>query len=149
MQNLTARICWELVKKEGYLAIWQKPLKNSCYLSRSPEVQPPLCDPEDDSNGVWYADLKACVTQLPDGPGSNVTAWPARLHDPPLRLQGVGMDSYLAKTELFRAETTFWNYIVEGYIRIFHWKKLNMRNVMDMRAGFGGYKLHSAAFFFS
>ncbi|KAI0502070.1 hypothetical protein KFK09_017016 [Dendrobium nobile] len=140
MENLTSRICWELVKKKGYLAIWRKPLNNTCYLNRSPEVQPPLCGPEDDSNSVWYVNLKACISQLlEDASGANITAWPARLHEPPLRLQGVEMDAYIAKNELFRAETRFWNYIVEGYIRIFHWKKMNIRNVMDMRAGFGGF----------
>ncbi|PKU77092.1 probable methyltransferase PMT11 [Dendrobium catenatum] len=140
MENLTSRICWELVKKKGYLAIWRKPLNNTCYLNRSPEVQPPLCGPEDDSNSVWYVNLKACISQLlENASGANITAWPARLHEPPLRLQGVEMDAYIAKNELFRAETRFWNDIVEGYIRIFHWKKMNIRNVMDMRAGFGGF----------
>lgn len=52
MENLTSHICWELVKKEGYIAIWRKPLNNSCYLSRGAEVQPPLCDPSDDPDNV-------------------------------------------------------------------------------------------------
>lgn len=54
MENLTARICWELVKKEGYIAIWKKPLNNSCYINRDAEVQPPLCDNDDDPDNVWY-----------------------------------------------------------------------------------------------
>ena len=54
MENLTTRICWELVKKEGYIAIWRKPLNNSCHMNRDPGVQPPLCDAEDDPNSVWY-----------------------------------------------------------------------------------------------
>lgn len=53
MENLTTRLCWELVKKEGYIAIWQKPLNNSCYLSRDAGVQPPLCDSNDDPDDVW------------------------------------------------------------------------------------------------
>lgn len=48
------------------------------------------------------------------------------------------MDAYISKNELFKAETRFWNDIIEGYVRVFHWKKLKLRNVMDMRAGFGG-----------
>jgi Putative S-adenosyl-L-methionine-dependent methyltransferase len=48
------------------------------------------------------------------------------------------MDSIIAKNELFKAETNYWDDIIEGYIRIFKWKKLQIRNVMDMRAGFGG-----------
>lgn len=54
MENLATRICWELVKKEGYLAVWKKPLNNSCYLNRAGEVQPPLCDSDDDPDKVWY-----------------------------------------------------------------------------------------------
>ncbi|AQK99461.1 dehydration-responsive protein-related [Zea mays] len=29
----TARLCWEFVKKEGYIAMWRKPLNNSCYIN--------------------------------------------------------------------------------------------------------------------
>lgn len=54
MVNLTSRLCWKLVKKEGYIAIWQKPLNNSCYLSRKEGTKPQLCDPDDDPDSVWY-----------------------------------------------------------------------------------------------
>lgn len=54
MVNLTSRLCWTLVKKKGYIAIWQKPLNNSCYLSREEGVQPPLCEPDDDPDKVWW-----------------------------------------------------------------------------------------------
>ncbi|KAH7672792.1 Phosphoethanolamine N-methyltransferase protein [Dioscorea alata] len=140
MEELTSRICWELVKKEGYIAIWRKPLNNTCYISRNPGTRPPLCDPDDDPNNVWYVNLKACITQLPEnGHGANVAQWPGRLREPPARLQDVQMDAYMAKKELFLAESGYWNEIVRGYIRVFHWQKLRLRNVMDMRAGFGGF----------
>ncbi|CAA6655032.1 unnamed protein product [Spirodela intermedia] len=115
MEDLTKRMCWELVKKEGYIAIWQKPFNNSCYLSREPETQPPLCDADENPD-------KVC------SPAS-----------PPDRLEGVEMDAYMAKDEIFMAETRYWTSIIEGYVRAFHWKKLQLRNVMDMRAGFGGF----------
>lgn len=54
MVNLTTRLCWNLVKKEGYIAIWQKPLNNTCYLSREEGTQPSLCDLDDDPDDVWY-----------------------------------------------------------------------------------------------
>lgn len=54
MQDLAARICWELVKKEGYIAIWRKPLSNTCYESRDSGAQPPLCNADDDPDNVWY-----------------------------------------------------------------------------------------------
>ncbi|KAJ3685633.1 hypothetical protein LUZ61_014797 [Rhynchospora tenuis] len=141
MEDLTTRMCWTLVKKEGYLAIWQKPLNNSCYTTRNSSLaQPPLCDINDNPNDVWYVNLKACISRLPEnGNAANVSAWPARLNEPPPRLQEVEMDSIIAKNELFRAETKYWDDIIDGYIRIFKWKKLQIRNVMDMRAEFGGF----------
>ncbi|ERN08036.1 probable methyltransferase PMT11 [Amborella trichopoda] len=140
MEDLTARICWQLVKKEGYLAIWQKPRNNSCYLSRDVGVKPPLCEADDDPDSVWYVNLKGCISRLPEtGYGGNLTAWPARLHGPPDRLQSVNMDAYVSKKDLFKAETGYWNDIIASFVRAYHWKKLHFRNVMDMRAGFGGF----------
>ncbi|KAK9282604.1 hypothetical protein L1049_010821 [Liquidambar formosana] len=140
MVNLTTHLCWELVKKEGYIAIWQKPLNNSCYLNRKAGAQPPLCDPDDDPDNVWYVDLKACITRLPEnGFGANVSTWPARLQNPPDRLQSIQMDAYISRKELFKAESRYWNEIIASYIRALHWKKIRLRNVLDMRAGFGGF----------
>lgn len=85
-------------------------------------------------------DLKACLTRLPDnGYGANVSAWPERLHYPPDRLQSIAMDAYISRKELLKAEAKYWYDIIESYVRAYHWKKLKLRNVMDMRAGFGGY----------
>ncbi|KAE8712044.1 putative methyltransferase PMT10 [Hibiscus syriacus] len=104
MLNLTTRLCWNLVKKEGYV------------------------------------DLKACISRLPEnGYGANVAPWPARLQIPPDRLQSIHIDSYVARKELFKAESKYWNEIVASYVRSLHWKKFNLRNVMDMRASFGGF----------
>ncbi|XP_042017551.1 probable methyltransferase PMT11 [Salvia splendens] len=140
MVNLTTRLCWTLVKKEGYIAIWQKPLNNSCYLSREEGTLPPLCAPDDDPDKVWYVDLKACISRLPEeGYGSNITAWPERLQTPPDRLQSVQIDAYISRKELFRAESRYWKEIIQGYVRALHWGKFKLRNVLDMRAGFGGF----------
>ncbi|KAJ7964569.1 S-adenosyl-L-methionine-dependent methyltransferases superfamily protein [Quillaja saponaria] len=140
MLNLTTRLCWKFVKKDGYIAIWQKPFDNSCYLNRESGTKPLLCDPTDDPDNVWYADLKACISRLPEnGYGANVTTWPARLQTPPDRLQSIQMDAYISRKELFKAESKYWNEIIESYVRALHWKKIRLRNVMDMRAGFGGF----------
>lgn len=140
MLNLTSRLCWKFVKKDGYIAIWQKPFNNSCYLNREAGTKPPLCDQDDDPDDVWYADLKACITRIPEnGFGQNLTTWPARLQTPPDRLQSIQMDAYMSRKELFKAESKYWNEIIEGYVRALHWKKIRLRNVMDMRAGFGGF----------
>lgn len=140
MLNLTARLCWDFVKKDGYVAIWRKPFNNSCYLNREAGTVPPLCDQDDDPDNVWYVDLKACITRLPEnGYGANITTWPARLQTPPDRLQSIQLDALLSRNELFKAESRYWNEIIESYVRALHWKKIRLRNVMDMRAGFGGF----------
>ncbi|KAG5052986.1 hypothetical protein JHK87_005184 [Glycine soja] len=140
MLNLTNRLCWKLLKKDGYVAIWQKPSDNSCYLNREAGTQPPLCDPSDDLDNVWYVNLKLCISQLPEnGYGANVARWPARLHTPPDRLQSIKFDAFISRNELFRAESKYWGEIIGGYVRVLRWKKMRLRNVMDMRAGFGGF----------
>ncbi|CAH2058701.1 unnamed protein product [Thlaspi arvense] len=140
MLNLTNSLCWKLIKKEGYIAVWQKPLNNNCYLSREAGTKPPLCDESDDPDNVWYTNLKPCISRIPEnGYGGNVTSWPARLHTPPDRLQTIKFDSYIARKELFKAESKFWNEIIGGYVRALKWRKMKLRNVLDMRAGFGGF----------
>ncbi|KAK9683343.1 hypothetical protein RND81_10G133700 [Saponaria officinalis] len=140
MVNLTTRLCWELVKKEGYIAIWQKPLNNSCYLSREAGTHPPICDANDEPDNVWYVSLKPCIARLPEsGYGGNVPNWPERLLTPPERLQSIQIDAYISRKELFKAESKYWNEIIGGYVRAWHWKDIKMRNVMDMRAGYGGF----------
>ncbi|RDY01588.1 putative methyltransferase PMT11, partial [Mucuna pruriens] len=129
MLNLTTRLCWKFLKKDGYIAVWQKPFDNSCYLEREAGTKPPL-----------YADLKACISELPkNGYGANVTDWPSRLHTPPDRLQSIKFDAFISRNELFKAESKYWDEIIAGYVRALHWKKIKLRNVMDMRAGFGGF----------
>lgn len=140
MVDLTTRLSWELVKKEGYVAIWRKPQRNNGYNNRNAGAQPPLCDLNDDPDNVWYVGLKSCITRLPDNRyGANTTLWPARLYSPPDRLHSIQMDAYVSREELFKAEYRYWKEIVARYIRLDHWKKLKLRNVMDMRAGFGGF----------
>ncbi|XP_071702593.1 probable methyltransferase PMT10 [Rutidosis leptorrhynchoides] len=140
MEDLTGRLCWELVAKEGYIAIWRKSLNNTCYLARNPDVQPPICDADDDPDNVWYVPLKACITRLPEnGYGGNVTMWPARLNYPPDRLQSIKMDAFLSRKDIYKAESKYWKDITYSYVNVFRWKKLNVRNVMDMRARYGGF----------
>lgn len=140
MEDLTGRICWELVKKEGYIAIWRKPLNNSCYLGRDLGARPPICDSNDDPDNVWYVGLKACISRLPEnGYGANVSTWPTRLHYPPDRLLSIYMDAYKSRKDIYKAESKYWYDIVSGYVSAFHLKELNIRNVMDMRARYGGF----------
>ncbi|XP_057795646.1 probable methyltransferase PMT10 [Salvia miltiorrhiza] len=150
MEDLTSNICWELVNKEEYIAIWQKPLNNSCYLSRDPNVQPSLCNTDDNPEDIWHVDVKACITRLPEnGYGTNTSDWPARLHSPPDRLFTIEMDAEKSRKELYKADSRYRNDIVRGYVGAFHLNQMNLRNVMDMKAGYGGYAAALVDFQFS
>ncbi|CAI9767548.1 unnamed protein product [Fraxinus pennsylvanica] len=90
--------------------------------------------------GNRYVDLKGCITQLPEeGYGLNIITWPAQLQNPPVRLQSIQIDAYMSRNELFRAESRYWHEIIESYVRALYWKEFKLRNVLDMRAGFGGF----------
>lgn len=84
--------------------------------------------------------LKPCITRLPEnGYGANLkTLADERLLEPPDRLQSIKIDASISRKEIFKAETKYWIEIIDGYINAYHWKDLKFRNVMDMRAGFGG-----------
>lgn len=83
--------------------------------------------------------MKACITRLPEnGYGTNTSDWPARLHSPPDRLFTIQMDAEKSRKELYKADSKYTNEIVSGYVGAFHLNQMNLRNVMDMKAGYGG-----------
>ncbi|GFQ01663.1 probable methyltransferase pmt10 [Phtheirospermum japonicum] len=140
MEDLTRKLCWDLVNKEGYITIWQKPINNSCYLSRDRDAKPSLCDTKDNPDDIWHVNTEACITRLPEnGYGANVSNWPARLHNPPDRLFTIPMDAYKSRRDLYKADSKYLNDMVNGYISAFRINTMNIRNVMDMKAGYGGF----------
>ncbi|KAI5065436.1 hypothetical protein GOP47_0020131 [Adiantum capillus-veneris] len=140
MLNLTDRLCWTLVAKEHYIAIWQKPSDNTCYKDRPPGSEPPICDASDDPNDVWYVPMSGCIAPpLLDKDQGNISEWPARLHIPPKRLSIVRTDAKEAKPEAFIAEERYMKEIVRSYQRGLGLKLPDIRNVMDMNAGYGGF----------
>lgn len=83
--------------------------------------------------------MKACITRLPEnGYGSNITDWPDRLHSPPQRLFSIPMDAEKSRKELYKADSSYQKEIVSGYVNVFHLNQMNFRNVMDMKAAYGG-----------
>jgi len=68
------------------------------------------------------------------------------LHTPPDRLQSIKFDAFISRNELFKAESKYWGEIIASYVRVLRWKKMKLRNVMDMKAGFGGYGRYPISF---
>lgn len=83
--------------------------------------------------------MKKCIARLPEnGDGANVTSWPSRLHSQPNRLFSIKTDSDVSRGPLYRADSKFWDAVVDGYTRVFKINEMKIRNVLDMKAGYGG-----------
>lgn len=53
IQKLLSGMCYKLYKLEGDLAVWQKPMDNTCYNERDSSVYPPKCDDSIEPDAAW------------------------------------------------------------------------------------------------
>ncbi|KAH7447690.1 hypothetical protein KP509_01G117100 [Ceratopteris richardii] len=148
MEKLTRSICWKLVAKfvdesTGIgAAIFRKPTSNDCYENRNKNF-PPMCEEDDSVNAAWYVPLSACIHRIPDEDerGSKwPQSWPSRLTEAPAWLNNFkGVNGKTAADD-FMADSEKWQKAVEkSYLEGLgiDWK--HIRNVMDMRAVYGGF----------
>ncbi|KAK1668787.1 hypothetical protein QYE76_056946 [Lolium multiflorum] len=150
MSSLTKSMCWKMVKKtkdtlnQVGMAIYQKPMDNNCYEKR-PEDSPPLCKETDDADAAWNVPLQACIHKLPVGPSVRGSkwpeTWPQRLEKTPFWIDGSHVGVYgKPGNEDFEADYAHWKRVVsKSYVNGMgiDWSKV--RNVMDMRAVYGGF----------
>jgi hypothetical protein len=89
--------------------------------------------------------MKACIHKLPTTEGARATSWPAEW---PLRVEST--PAWLSSSERgiygnpvaeeYRADTEHWKRIIEkSYLQGLGIQWSSVRNVMDMKAGYGGY----------
>ncbi|KAJ1408843.1 S-adenosyl-L-methionine-dependent methyltransferase [Sesbania bispinosa] len=124
MSSLTKSICWELVtinkdelNKVG-AAIYRKPTSNECYEQREKQNQPPMCKDDDDPNAACLASPTAESTLLANNSEIGIYGKPA--------------------SQDFAADNERWKNVVDELSNIgITWS--NVRNVMDMRAVYGGF----------
>ncbi|KAK6922796.1 putative S-adenosyl-L-methionine-dependent methyltransferase [Dillenia turbinata] len=150
MTELTKKMCWELVSinkdtvnKIG-AAMYRKPATNECYEQRS-ENEPPMCDEFDDKNAAWNVPLKACMHKVPTSASERGAQWPeqwpARLDKVPYWLSSSQVGVYgKPAPEDFTADYEHWKHVVsKSYLNGLGISWSNVRNVMDMRAVYGGF----------
>ena len=84
--------------------------------------------------------MSACITALSSVTvQSNRSDWPARLHIPPKRLFQVDIDDAKdAREEAFVAEERYMKETLRGYLDVLDLRPHEIRNVMDLNAGYGG-----------
>ncbi|CAH1449653.1 unnamed protein product [Lactuca virosa] len=150
MTKLTKAMCWELiavnkdkVNKVG-VAVYQKPMSNECYEGR-PQNDPPLCNESDDPNAAWKVPLQTCMHKVPIGAevrGSQwPEEWPSRVEKPPYWLLTSQTGVYgKPAPEDFTADFEHWKRVVnKSYMNGLGINWSTVRNVMDMRAIYGGF----------
>ncbi|CAA2999810.1 probable methyltransferase PMT26 [Olea europaea subsp. europaea] len=150
MKKLTKAMCWEVVsitkdRVNGVgIAIYRKPTSNECYEQRS-QNDPPLCKDSDDPNSAWNVLLQACLHKLPVDSSERGAQWPkqwpARLGQTPYWLSSSQVGVYgKPAPEDFSADYEHWKRVVsKSYQNGLGIDWSNVRNVMDMRAVYGGF----------
>lgn len=150
MEKLTKSMCWELVNKTSKdavngvaVATFKKPTSNDCYEQRS-QQEPPLCPESDDPNAAWNVPLQACMHKVPVDASERGSQWPeqwpARVEKTPYWLLSSQVGVY-GKTapEDFSADNEHWKRVVKSYLNGMGINWSSVRNVMDMRAVYGGF----------
>ncbi|KAJ1265066.1 hypothetical protein BS78_08G049700 [Paspalum vaginatum] len=150
MAALTKSMCWEMLKRtsdtvdQTAMVIFKKPTSNGCYDARA-RAEPPLCEASDDQDAAWSITLQPCMHRVPTDPSARGSRWPAqwpgRLATAPYWL-GAGQVGVYGKPapDDFAADQEHWRKVVDNSYRDgmgIDWK--NVRNVMDMRAVYGGF----------
>ncbi|KAI3962508.1 hypothetical protein MKW92_032006 [Papaver armeniacum] len=150
MSKLTISMCWELftIKKDRLnsvgAAIYRKPTSNECYEQRK-HNDPPMCKGDDDANAAWYVPLQACIHRVPtvevERGAKWPEEWPARVHKPPYWLNSSQKGIYgKPAPEDFATDYEHWKRVVtKSYMTGLGISWSNVRNVMDMRAVYGGF----------
>jgi hypothetical protein len=149
MDALTKSMCWEMVKKtsdtvdQTAMVVFKKPSSNDCHDGRT-RADPPLCEASDDQNAAWNITLQACMHRVPTDASARGARWPAqwpeRLATTPYWLseEQTGVYGKPAPAD-FASDQEHWRNAVENSYLTgmgIDWK--NVRNVMDMRAVYGG-----------
>ncbi|KAH7852210.1 hypothetical protein Vadar_021836 [Vaccinium darrowii] len=150
MKQLTKSICWEIVSitkdrvNQVGIAIFQKPASNECYEKRSLN-EPPVCQVSDDPNAAWYVPLQACLHKVPVDVSERGSKWPEqwplRLEKPPYWLLSSQIGVYgKAAPEDFSTDYAHWKRVVtKSYLNGLGISWSTVRNVMDMKAIYGGF----------
>ncbi|KAL0332637.1 UNVERIFIED_CONTAM: putative methyltransferase PMT26 [Sesamum calycinum] len=148
MKKLTQAMCWEVIsitkdRVNGVgIAVYRKTTSNECYEQRSTN-DPPLCKDSDDPNAAWNVPLQSCMHKVPAASerGSQwPEQWPARVGKPPYWLTNseVGVYGKPAPEDVV-ADYEHWKRVVSNsYLNGLGINWSTVRNVMDMRAVYGG-----------
>ncbi|KAL3698980.1 hypothetical protein R1sor_017002 [Riccia sorocarpa] len=155
MQNVTSKLCWDVVSpsENEQIVIWKKRL--SCFGSVIQTVTPNVCDQgRYEPDWPWHQPLRSCITLSPPARRVSVQkqpAWPSRMHIPvndPSKT-GPGRDEVTGEPRTWMAAVAEYWSLLTPIIFSDHPKRLGdedvqpavsiVRNVMDLNAGIGAF----------
>ncbi|KAH0458671.1 hypothetical protein IEQ34_011485 [Dendrobium chrysotoxum] len=141
MSSLTASICWNVLAhktdeiSELGVKLYQRPASNEIYNLRR-RNEPPFCKDGENQDLAWYAPIKTCLHKLPAALEERGTDWPEEW---PNRLET--FPEWLGDLqEKITADNEHWKAIISRSYLVglgIDWSKI--RNVMDMKAIYGGF----------
>ncbi|KAH9564882.1 hypothetical protein CY35_04G048200 [Sphagnum magellanicum] len=144
---VTESMGWKmLVKDTDYstsigAAIFQKPKDNKLYESWEQE-SPPICLEDDNPDAAWYVKMTPCIHRIPTTAHSEWPAeWPLRLNSIPawLSKSDKGLYGNTAPDD-FEVDAAHWENVVQkSYLTGLDIDWNNIRNIMDMKADYGGF----------
>ncbi|KAL0553493.1 hypothetical protein IC582_007388 [Cucumis melo] len=141
MSSLTASICWNILAhktdevSEVGVKIYQKPESNDIFELRR-RKNPPLCKENENPDAAWYVPMTTCLHTVPTSIEQRGAEWPEEW---PKRLES--FPEWLSNDkEKLIADTNHWKAIVEkSYLTGIGIDWSSVRNVMDMKAIYGGF----------
>jgi SAM-dependent methyltransferase len=157
--TIVQRLSWSLLVKRQDpqtgvgVVVFQKPEDNELYDLRE-VLEPPYCEEDDKPDAAWYVPMKACIHRIPTGEGARSKwprEWPLRVEFAPSWLTGSKKGIYGSPAvQDYESDTAHWMHVIQkSYLEGVGLNWSTIRNVMDMKAGYGGYILSYASHFLS
>lgn len=137
LMNLTTALCWKLISQQVQTAIWLKPDNESCRLQNAEKNLLTICEPEDDSMPSWKTPLRNCLRLNTEQ--SYIQKLPPRPDR--LSVYSKSLEKIGVTPENFDLNARFWQEQVQQYWRLIGANKMEIRNVMDMNAYYGGFSV--------
>lgn len=139
LQDLLERMCYKLYAMEEDIAVWKKPMDDTCLSERGEDAEPALCDDSVDADAAWYVPMRPCITKVSSSfqriAVGQTPKWPARLTEAPERSKSFSGGS----ENSLRKDTRAWEEILEYYKTLLpDLGTSKIRNVMDMNTKYGG-----------
>ncbi|KAK4276588.1 hypothetical protein QN277_014718 [Acacia crassicarpa] len=140
LTKLMASISWNVLAHksddvgEVGVRIYQKPEANDIYELRRKKI-PPLCKENENPDAAWYIRMKSCLHSVPSGIEQHGAEWPEEW---PKRIESY--PDWMNNKEKLVADTNHWKAVVnKSYLNGMGIDWSSIRNVMDMKAVYGGF----------